>query len=149
MKFRMRLPESCILSERPIWTADRAEGVLFMSTNTGLLETTDFDESGAVVRINAHKIHEHESTRLIEEFKSYLANSGKLRIVMDYTDVEFVSSAGLGAMITTSKAAGDVGGKMVLTGINENVMQVMKLTRLDRLLTIEKNVAKAQKRVLK
>lgn len=120
-----------------------------MSINTGFLETTDFDENGAVVRITAHKIHEHESSRLIEEFKSYLANSGKLRIVMDYSDVEFVSSAGLGAMITTSKAAGDVGGKMVLTGINENVMQVMKLTRLDRLLTIEKNVVKAQKRVLK
>lgn len=120
-----------------------------MATSSGLIDATEFDESGAVVRVMAHKIHEHESSRLIEEFKSYLANSGKLRIVMDYTEVEFVSSAGLGAMITTSKAAGEVGGKMVLTGINENVMQVMKLTRLDRLLTIEKNLAKAQKRVLK
>ena len=99
--------------------------------------------------MTAHKIHEHESTRLIEEFKAFLTSSGKSRIVMDYTEVEFVSSAGLGAMITTSRVAVEGGGKIVLTGINENVMQVMKLTKLDRLLKIEKTLAKAQKVVLK
>tara|TARA_R110002096_G_scaffold173781_2_gene348052 strand:+ start:222339 stop:222701 length:363 start_codon:yes stop_codon:yes gene_type:complete len=120
-----------------------------MSINTGLIDTTEFDDDGAVVRVTAHKIHEHESTRLIEEFKAFLASSGKSRIVMDYTEVEFVSSAGLGAMITTSRVAVEGGGKIVLTGINENVMQVMKLTKLDRLLKIEKTLAKAQKVVLK
>ena len=117
--------------------------------NTGHINTTDFSDTGAVVRVMDHKLHEHESTQLIAEFNAYLTNSGKRLIVMDYTDVEFVSSAGLGAMITVSRAVTELEGKMVLTGVNDNIMQVMKLTKLDRLLMIEKDLAKAQKRLLK
>jgi anti-sigma B factor antagonist len=124
------------------------ERVVSMSS-TGHITTTDFDENGAVVRVTVHKLDEYEATRFINEFKAYLTNSGKNRIVMDYSEVEFVSSAGLGAMITTSNVVGEFEGKMVLTGINENVMQVMKLTKLNRLLKIEKDLAKAQKQVLK
>lgn len=113
------------------------------------IETTDFADNGAIVRIIDHKLHEHESTQLVAEFTAYLNNSGKRLIVMDYTDVEFVASAGLGAMITTSRLVDELDGKMVLIGINDNIMQVMKLTRLDKLLTIEKNLAKAQKKLLK
>ena len=117
--------------------------------NTGHINTTDFSDTGAVVRITDHKLHEHESTQLIAEFKAYLTNSGKRLIVMDYSDVEFVASAGLGAMITLSRTVTDLEGKIVLTGINDNIMQVMKLTKLDRLLDIEKTLAKAQKKLLK
>lgn len=113
------------------------------------MSATEFDDKGAVVRITVHKLDEFESKRLSEEFNAYLSNSGNNRIVMDYSDVEFVSSAGLGAMITMSKAVGNVEGKMILTGINDNVMQVLKLTRLDKLLKIEKTMAKAQKIALK
>jgi anti-sigma B factor antagonist len=118
-------------------------------SSSGHISTTDFDENGAIVRVTVHKLDEYEATRFINEFKAYLTNSGKRRIVMDYSEVEFVSSAGLGAMITTSNAVGECEGKMVLTGVNENVLQVMKLTKLNRLLTIEKTLAKAQKQVLK
>ncbi len=120
-----------------------------MSESTGLFNTTDFDQRGAIVRINLHKIHEHESSRLIEEFRAYLKNSGKRLIVMDYSEVEFVSSAGLGAMITISRSACECEGKMVLTGINDNILDVMKLTKLNRLLKIEKSMDKAQKYLLK
>lgn len=120
-----------------------------MSENTGLFNTTDFDKSGAVVHVNTHKIHEHESSRLIVEFKAYLKNSGKRLIVMDYSEVEFVSSAGIGAMITISRSANECDGKMVLTGINDNILSVIKLTKLDRLLKIEQNMTKAQKYLLK
>ncbi len=118
-------------------------------SSSGHISTTDFDEHGAVVRVTVHKLDEYEATRFISEFKAYLTNSGKRRIVMDYSEVEFVSSAGLGAMITTSNAVSECEGKMVLTGINENVLQVMKLTKLNRLLKIEKTLDKAQKQVLK
>jgi anti-sigma B factor antagonist len=117
--------------------------------STSHIEATDFSDNGAVVRVTDHKLHEHESSQLIAEFTAYLNNSGKRLIVMDYTDVEFVSSAGLGAMITISRTVVELEGKMVLTGINDNVLQVMKLTKLDRLLSIEKTLAKAQKKLLK
>lgn len=117
--------------------------------STGHIEVTDFADNGAVLRILDHKLHELEATQLVAEFKAYLNNSGKRLIVMDYTDVEFVSSAGLGAMITISRTVSELEGKMVLTGISDNIMQVMKLTKLDRLLSIEKTLAKAQKKLLK
>jgi len=117
--------------------------------STGHLNATDFSDTGAIVRVMDHKLHEHEATLLIEEFKAYLKNSGKRLIVMDYSAVEFVASAGLGAMITISQAASDCDAKMVLTGINDDILGVMKLTRLDRLLKIEQDMSKAQKYLLK
>ena len=135
-----------------IWAAERYGGVVLpQGADLDVFDPARFDATLQQIWVTLHPDLSPKTGCLecFEEFKSYLSNSGKLRIVMDYTDVEFVSSAGLGAMITTSKAASEVGGKMVLTGINENVLQVMKLTRLDRLLSIEKNIAKAQKRVLK
>ncbi len=117
--------------------------------STGHLNATDFSDNGAIVRVTDHKLHEHEATQLIDEFKAYLKNSGKRLIVMDYTEVEFVASAGLGAMITISQSASEQGAKMVLTGINDDILGVMKLTRLDRLLKIEQSMAKAQKYLLK
>ncbi len=120
-----------------------------MSNHTGMLDSTDFADIGAVVHVKTHKIHEHESTRLIEESKAYPKNSGKLRIVLDFTEVEFVASAGLGAMITMSRATDEAGGRLMLVGVNDNIMQVMKLTKLDRLIKIEKDLVKAQKKLLK
>lgn len=62
-------------------------------------------------------------------------NDGAIRIVIDLTDVEFIDSSGLGAMISIFKTIGDE-GEMALCGINQTVMSIFRLTRLDRIFQI-------------
>lgn len=62
-------------------------------------------------------------------------NGGATRIVLDLTGVEFIDSSGLGAMISILKTIGD-DGDLALCGINQTVMSIFRLTRLDRIFQI-------------
>lgn len=117
--------------------------------NTSLIETTEFAERGSVVRVNSHKLHEHESALLIQEVRAYLDSSQKNQIIADLEPVQYLSSAALGAMVTLNTELTKRAGRLVLINLCDDAVQVFKLTKLDKLIPIEKNIAKAQKRLLK
>lgn len=62
-----------------------------------------------------------------------LARSGKSRIVVDMSGVDFIDSSGLGALVTGHKVAREAGGDLRVANVGEQVAAVMKLTNLDRL----------------
>jgi len=117
--------------------------------DTSLIQTTEFAERGSIVRVNAHKLHEHESAMLIQEVRAYLDTSEKNQIIADFEPVQYISSAALGAMVTLNTELAKRGGRLVLINLSDDAMQVIKLTKLDKLIPVEKNIAKAQKRLLK
>jgi anti-sigma B factor antagonist len=60
--------------------------------------------------------------------------AGRTRVVVDLTAVTFLDSSGLGALIAGLKAAREAGGDLRMTGANEQVRTVLRLTNLDRVL---------------
>lgn len=61
-----------------------------------------------------------------------------LKLILDFSAVDYVSSAGLRVLLTAQKkmnAAG--GGSMVLTGVRDAVMEVFEVTGFSGMLTIE------------
>ncbi|MBU2488948.1 MAG: STAS domain-containing protein [Proteobacteria bacterium] len=64
--------------------------------------------------------------RMLEEIEN-----GARRIVLDLSHVDFLDSSALGAMVSALKALGGV-GSLAICGIREPVVNVFKLTRLDR-----------------
>ncbi|WP_027720171.1 STAS domain-containing protein [Maridesulfovibrio zosterae] len=65
--------------------------------------------------------------RLIEE--------GNLRLLLNLENIDFVDSSGLGAIISALRQVG-VKGDIKLCEVNEQVEELLKLTRLDRVLAI-------------
>lgn len=57
------------------------------------------------------------------------------RILLDLTNVDFIDSSGLGAIISSLKTLGG-GGDLVLCGIQENVKSLFELTRMHRIFKI-------------
>jgi anti-sigma B factor antagonist len=75
---------------------------------------------------------------LSADFKSGMISrigSGNTRIVLDLSQVEFVDSSGLGAIISVLKTLGDT-GELALSGMRPNVMSLCRLTRMDRVFQI-------------
>ena len=71
--------------------------------------------------------------KLVEEEK-------RDRVVLDFTKVKYLSSQAIGIVLTLNKmlnnsAAG--GNNLVLCGVGPQLMQLLKITRLDRILTIK------------
>lgn len=59
---------------------------------------------------------------------------GRARVVLDLTDVAFVDSSGLGAIVGGLKNARQAGGDLRIAAAGEQVRTVLELTNLDRVL---------------
>ena len=72
-------------------------------------------------------------SRMVEE-----ENRGQL--VLDFAKVKYLSSQAIGIILTLNKklTGGAAGGEnLVLCGVGPQLMQLLKITRLDRILTIK------------
>ena len=74
-------------------------------------------------------------------------NQAKRRIVLDFSSVQFVSSASLGVLIKMRSKADHVDGKIVLCGVRDNLRKVFKITNLDALFEFTEDVESAVKAV--
>lgn len=61
---------------------------------------------------------------------------GVTELYLDFTGVEYISSAGLRVMLSAQKLMSRQ-GKMVLSHVNESVMEVFEVTGFSDILTIE------------
>ena len=58
-------------------------------------------------------------------------------VILDFEEVAYISSAGLRGLLLGQKTAQSKGGSMVLTNVNDAVMEVLKMTGLRSILTIQ------------
>ena len=99
-----------------------------------------------VARFEVEKVGEREA-RIIEAEVAELASRNSWRVVADLGSVMLLASAGLGLLVTLSKRCAQGAGKLVVCGVSEDIMGVMKVTNLHRLLTLAPDVGAALKAV--
>ena len=94
----------------------------------------DVDQRAVGNVLVAKPLERRLDARSAPEFKEAMARlirGGHSRLVLDLSDVEFVDSSGLGAIVAVLKqVAGS--GDLVLCGTRPPVMSMFKLTRLDK-----------------
>lgn len=61
---------------------------------------------------------------------------GRKKIVLDFTVVEYLSSAALGKLITMNKKVKAVSGTLKLSNIRPEILEVFTITRLDKMFDI-------------
>ena len=64
---------------------------------------------------------------------------GHKAVLLDFTKVKYLSSQAIGIVLNLNRrlnAAGS-GGGLVLCGVGSQLMQLLKITRLDRILTVK------------
>jgi anti-sigma B factor antagonist len=73
-----------------------------------------------------------------------LVADGHIHLIVDLTDVHFIDSSGLSALVSGLRAAGEAGGTLRLAGLNEQTTTAFRLTKLDRVLECYPDAAAAQ-----
>ena len=73
--------------------------------------------------------------RLVDE-------KGRKDLVLNFANVEFMSSAALGKLIRLHQRLTQVGGKLVLCNISKSILEIFELTKLDKMLKIVANEQK-------
>ncbi|NHC24540.1 STAS domain-containing protein [Nocardioides sp. IC4_145] len=59
---------------------------------------------------------------------------GHVRVVVDLTEVPFIDSSALGALVAAHRRARGLGGSLAVAGIQPPVARILELTGLDRVL---------------
>lgn len=62
---------------------------------------------------------------------------GIKELIMDFTGLEYISSAGLRVLLAAHKAMAKQGGTMVVKGANEGVKEVFTITGFSDILNVE------------
>ncbi|HET6532462.1 MAG TPA: STAS domain-containing protein [Actinoplanes sp.] len=85
-----------------------------------------------------------ETTPELEDFLEEVADGGARQVVLDYTDVTFMDSSGLGLLVVLVKAFRDRGGRLCLSGVQQPVRDLLKLSAVDRVIDVYDTVELAE-----
>lgn len=62
----------------------------------------------------------------------------KRTVILDFSQVEFLSSQAIGILLTMHKKLGSLpNSKLVLCGVGSRLTELLRITRLDKILTIK------------
>ena len=93
--------------------------------------------SVTVARFTDHKILDEENIQQMGVELSALADSGEhKKLLLNFDNVEFLSSAALGKLISLKKKASDSGTVLKLCSIRPEIFEVFKITNLDQVFQI-------------
>ena len=96
---------------------------------------TIHDEALTTVTINGD-VDASSSIQLDESLSEAMENT-KGQIIVDGTNLNYISSAGLGVFMSYIEDLNNRNIKFILFGLNEKVMNVFEILGLDQLLSIE------------
>jgi anti-anti-sigma factor len=81
-----------------------------------------------------------------EQFESVvrkLLDGGDRKLVLDATALEYIDSAGIGAVVSALTSVKQAGGELRLAGANERIRRLFTMTGVDRLLSAYATVGEA------
>ena len=92
-----------------------------------------------VVNFVDRKILDEQNIQVIgEQLFSLVDEQGLKKILLNFSNVEYLSSAALGKLITLNKKLQQAGGKLILCNIDAQIFEVFEITKLDRFFKIIK-----------
>lgn len=110
--------------------------------------SVEYAADATIISFDDEKILEERDVRNLElSLFDVLKQSDGANLVLDFTNVKFMSSAVLGLLIKFSKRVYEGGMKMALCGISPKIYEIFKITRLTKIFDIYKDVDTAVERL--
>jgi anti-anti-sigma factor len=97
----------------------KSTGVQSMSSTVKVIQP-----SGILDGVSANQLR-REITDVVE--------SGADIVLVDFQDITFMNSTGLGALVATLRAVRSAGSELFICSINEQVQMIFQLTKMDRI----------------
>ena len=92
-----------------------------------------------VVNFVDRKILDEQNIQVIgEQLFSLVDEEGLRKLLLNFSNVEYLSSAALGKLITLNKKLQAAGGRLILCNIDPQIHEVFEITKLDKFFNIQK-----------
>ena len=103
------------------------------------LEWEDLGDVTVVTFTDKKILEEPAIQDLGDQLTSLVEEMGKRRLLLNFTQVESLSSAALGKLVTLNRKIKEAQGMLVLCGINANIMEVFEITKLNQIIDIRRD----------
>ena len=100
----------------------------------------------AIGRVLAPSVSQRES-QVIESELAAAGPGATWKLVLDCRDVGMLSSVGLGMLITMHKKCIEGKGKFAIFGLSKDINNLLKITKLDKLILVASDEASAISKV--
>lgn len=98
-----------------------------------------------VLTLNEHKLDASVSPELKAEFLLLCKPSVTEKLIVDMAKVDSCDSSGLSALLIAHRTMREHGGQVWLIHVHKKVMNILKISQLDRLFQIHHSLAEALK----
>jgi anti-sigma B factor antagonist len=98
-----------------------------------------------ILKLHGRKLDSTVAPDLKAEFLLLCKPKASSKIIIDMTEVQFCDSSGLSALLIADRAMRNHGGTVHLVHVHDKVMDLIRISQLDRLFTIDKKVEDALK----
>lgn len=105
--------------------------------------TLSEEKTGPVFVLGVSGQIDREGAKIFQSRLIQILDSGQQYLVIDFTEVTYINSSGLSALILVAKRLGKTGGKFVLAGVIDPIQKVLKISGLATLFTILPTKAEA------
>jgi len=103
--------------------------------------SVEYAKDATIVGFTDEKILEETDIKALREsIMSVIGQAERINLILDFGNVQFLSSAVLGLLIQVSKRIYEQGGKLKLCNINPKIYEIFKITRLTKTFDIYKDV---------
>ncbi len=106
--------------------------------------SVEYAEKATIVSFTDEKILEERDIKALQDsITSVVEQTERIKLILDFGNVQFLSSAVLGLLIRLSKRIYEHDGQLKLCNINPKIFEIFKITRLTKTFDIYKDVESA------
>ncbi len=93
-------------------------------------------ENGAIVAALSGEIDHHNAKEIREQLDKYIISAQPGELTMDFKNISFMDSSGIGLIMGRSKLMRECGGKLIVSNPQPYIRRVLKLSGIERLVKI-------------
>lgn len=105
--------------------------------------TLSEEKSGKVLVLAMSGKVDMEGANMLMERITKVIDAGERYILLDFTQVAYLNSSGMRALILLAKQLASSGGKLILAGVSDPIQKVLKISGLASTFTLQPTMAEA------
>lgn len=98
------------------------------------------DGKATILKLHGRKLDSTVASELKAEFLVLCKPKSADKLIIDMKEVQFCDSSGLSALLIADRTMRQHGGMVHLVHVHDKVMDLMRITQLDRMFTINKKI---------
>lgn len=107
------------------------------------------NDKATVFKVTNKKLDANISGLLKAEINSLITKNNFNKMIFELSEVESCDSSGLSVLLVANRIMNDNNGKLIICGLRDKIMTLIKITQLDVVLNIASNQNEAMLRLSK